>query len=167
MNRRQIGAVLTLRRLGFEPKLTTFNDRLVAQKAIYLVQAAGVDLGYFYSWYLRGPYCPALTEDLFGALSSEFDREIDRINWTLEASTRRRLDRLKTVVDEPGQTTEARARRLELLASVHFLITHKQVADEHPKTIAERLRQFGKNFNQGDVAEAVVTVREITREVAT
>ena len=70
MDRRQIAAVLTLKWLGVEFKLETFTDRLIAQKAIYLAQTVGADLGYFYGWYLRGPYCPALTEDLFGAVAT-------------------------------------------------------------------------------------------------
>ena len=50
--------------------LRRFDDRLLLQKRIYLLRAAGVDLGHSYSWYLRGPYSPPLTRDAF-ALDGE------------------------------------------------------------------------------------------------
>ena len=43
----------------------TFDDRLVCQKKIYLLQSLGTDLGYTYNWYVRGPYSPALTNYVY------------------------------------------------------------------------------------------------------
>ncbi|MBI5798143.1 hypothetical protein HZA98_04545 [Candidatus Woesearchaeota archaeon] len=40
----------------------TFDNRLKLQKIIYLLQASGVNLGFVYSLYLYGPYCPELTK---------------------------------------------------------------------------------------------------------
>lgn len=40
----------------------TFDNRLKLQKIIYLLQASGVNLGFSYSLYLYGPYCPELTK---------------------------------------------------------------------------------------------------------
>src|SRR3989442_1336381 len=73
MDRQQIGLKLVLEALGRELRLDDFPSRLSLQKTIYLVQAAGVDLGYSYSWYLRGPYSSALTRDAF-ALKAELAR---------------------------------------------------------------------------------------------
>jgi uncharacterized protein YwgA len=55
MDRQQIGLKLTLDALSLPARLDTFADRLVVQKAIYLAQVAGVQLGYHFHWYLRGP----------------------------------------------------------------------------------------------------------------
>ena len=65
MDRQQIGVKLTADGLGLSFQVETFEDRLIMQKAIYLAQAAGVNLGYFYHWYLHGPYSPSLTRDEF------------------------------------------------------------------------------------------------------
>lgn len=46
-------------------ELEKFGDRLLLQKRIFLLQMSGVDLGYRFSWYLRGPYSPTLTQDAF------------------------------------------------------------------------------------------------------
>ncbi len=51
--------------LNLPTDLTSFSDRLCLQKYVYLAQICGVDLGYRFSWYLRGPYCTALTSDAF------------------------------------------------------------------------------------------------------
>ena len=45
--------------------LSDFAGRLKFQKTIQLLQSFGVDLGYYYNWYLRGPYCPDLAKDGF------------------------------------------------------------------------------------------------------
>ena len=42
-----------------------FDGRLRFQKTIQLLQSFGIDLGYYYNWYLRGPYCPDLAKDGF------------------------------------------------------------------------------------------------------
>lgn len=42
-----------------------FDDRLKLQKYFYLIQAHGINLGYVFSLYLRGPYCPELTKTAF------------------------------------------------------------------------------------------------------
>lgn len=42
-----------------------FGDRLTLQKTIYLLQTFGVNLGYSFSWYLHGTYCPTLTRHGF------------------------------------------------------------------------------------------------------
>ena len=161
MDRRQIAAVLTLQRLGVEFNLETFTDRLIAQKAIYLAQTVGADLGYFYRWYLRGPYCPALTEDLFGAVADAAARDIQRSRWTLDELTTRRLDRLRAVVGKSGGDKVKVARRVELLASVHFLIAQKQVTHHGPKAIAEKLRAYGKQFDENDVKDATLALQEL------
>jgi hypothetical protein len=45
MDRQQIALKLAADGLGLHFKIGSFQDRLILQKAIYLVQAAGVHLG--------------------------------------------------------------------------------------------------------------------------
>jgi uncharacterized protein YwgA len=65
--------------LGFRFDISQFDDRLVAQKLVCLLELKGIDLGYPCSIYVRGPYSPDLTEDLF-----EFTHEFEN----LETGTR-------------------------------------------------------------------------------
>ena len=63
MDRQQIGVKLTIDGLKLPFKVDSFEDRLIMQKAVYLAQAGGVNLGYYYHWYLYGPYSPSLHSD--------------------------------------------------------------------------------------------------------
>jgi len=60
-----LGAVL--KRIG-NYDMSTFEGRLVLQKTVYLLQAHGLYLGYKFSWYVHGPYCPELTREAFELL---------------------------------------------------------------------------------------------------
>jgi uncharacterized protein YwgA len=58
--------------LGFAFDIARFDDRLIAQKLVCLLELRGIDLGYSCSLYVRGPYSPDLTQDLY-AFPSEFE----------------------------------------------------------------------------------------------
>ena len=45
--------------------MKNFSDRLKLQKIIYLLQIFNINLGYSFSWYLRGPYCSVLIANGF------------------------------------------------------------------------------------------------------
>lgn len=45
--------------------MDSFDNRLKLQKIVFLMRSAGIDIGYSYSLYLRGPYSPGLTRDAF------------------------------------------------------------------------------------------------------
>ncbi|MFZ1127666.1 MAG: hypothetical protein WAN78_05480 [Methanoregula sp.] len=58
--------------LGFQFDISRFDDRLIAQKLVCLLDLRGIDLGYSCSLYVRGPYSPDLTQDLY-AFTREFE----------------------------------------------------------------------------------------------
>jgi uncharacterized protein YwgA len=58
--------------MGFEFDISRFDDRLMAQKLVCLLELKGIDLGYSCSLYVRGPYSPDLTQDLF-EYTNEFE----------------------------------------------------------------------------------------------
>lgn len=61
------GKVLAcLKGLGMRaPSTDDFEDKLIIQKAVYLLQLKGVKTGFGFNLYVRGPYSPALTADLY------------------------------------------------------------------------------------------------------
>lgn len=152
MNRRQVSALLVLRELGIEPGMEFFADRLSVQKSIYLAQAAGVQLGHHYNWYLRGPYSPSLTQDVFDAIeNSELPLSLE--GWELDSGTRKTLSALRERFSAPPNLS--RPLWLELLASTHFLVDRKQVAAADADVLTDQLRKFGKNFTAEQVLEAL------------
>jgi hypothetical protein len=71
--------------LGFNFDISQFDDRLVAQKLVCLLELKGIDLGYPCSIYVRGPYSPDLTEDLF-----EFTREFENLETVIRLNATER-----------------------------------------------------------------------------
>jgi hypothetical protein len=153
MERRQIGLKLVMDDLCLDIKLENFEDRLILQKATYLAQAAGVNLGYYYRWYLRGPYCPAVAEDGF-AIKAEPPQGIDETkNWALDAGSAAKLKRIRAMM--AVEPREELAKKLELFASAHFLVDRRQVSGRDPRAIARTLRRFEKFFTEQEVAAAL------------
>lgn len=116
--RRLIGLKLALDELGVPARVDSFQDRLALQKATYLAQAAGLQLGYRYSWYLKGPYSPDLTRDYFRLAE---DPAI-ATGFSLGEEHRARLERLGGVARPAPGVELDRSEWLELLASLHYLM---------------------------------------------
>ena len=153
MDRQQIGVKLAVDGLKLPFEIDTFVDRLIMQKAVYLAQAAGVNLGYFYHWYLHGPYSPSLTRDEF-AVAMDISAGMDESEgWKLDDVSSQRLKDMGNIFAEPDRYKLA--RKLELLASVHFLIDHEQVSGVDTGRIAATLKQFKTDFSEKDVKQAL------------
>jgi len=158
MDQQQIGLKLTLDSLGRPLRLDDFASRLKLQKTIYLAQAAGVQLGYQFQWYLRGPYSPGLTRDAF-AIDAELNQGTDDARgWSLDPTSRQRLERLRELFQDIPE--EQLSSRLELLASVHFLRQTPAGQGKDCSQLREVLRRSGKNYSEKDIRQAV---EELTR----
>ena len=138
--------------------LSTFEGRLSLQKAIYLAQVCGVDLGYRYSWYVHGPYSPDLAETAFGY--QERKRYFDQLvtEYALSAGSKRKLARTMTLIHGAAEASMVQSDWLELVASIHYLRHIAYLPGENRTTrgnILERLRKFGKGrFKPSEVALA-------------
>ncbi|OHB75403.1 MAG: hypothetical protein A2Z25_02785 [Planctomycetes bacterium RBG_16_55_9] len=153
MDRQQIGVKLAIDGLKLPFRVDSFRDRLIMQKMVYLAQAAGVNLGYYYHWYLHGPYSPSLTRDEF-AVAMDISAGMDEsIGWKLDDKSAQRLEKIRSLFIEADP--DRRAKKLELLASVHFLIDRKQVSKVDAKRIAVILERFNKDFSEQDVRKAL------------
>lgn len=152
MNRQQIALKLVHDELGLDFSVESFEKRLILQKASYLAQAAGVNLGYYFGWYLYGPYCSALARDAF-SMSDEIAVGGDESEgWQLDEKSRAKLASVRTLAGDG--TSEELAKRLELLASVHFLVARKNVPADDVPTLTTMLKALGKDFDESGVASA-------------
>ena len=57
--------IACFKELGLKININLFEDRVLAQKTVCLLQMKGFDLGYQFGLYVRGPYSPMLTRDLY------------------------------------------------------------------------------------------------------
>jgi uncharacterized protein YwgA len=93
-----------------------FNSRLVLQKTIYLMEQFGLNIGYYFSWYLRGPYSPALTRDAYEL--TKFYSQIQPVRFAgplMENRFREFLNFVRPIAENPLY--------LEKIASIHFLLS--------------------------------------------
>lgn len=110
--------------------MNTFQDRLKFQKMIYLLQAFNVYLGYDFSWYLRGPYCPVLTTNGF-TLQEIYNEIPDEQTKFRDPSVQKRFEKFQKFVKDKG-TDE-----LEIAASIHCLKHIAVLSDDEIKTKVE------------------------------
>lgn len=157
MNRRQISALLVLDALGISNAMDSFAARMSVQKGVYLAQAAGVDLGHYFSWYIRGPYASSLTQDVFEAINGG-DPSIALKQYQLDKTTTAKLGELRKAFDVPASEKIEQPAWLELLASVHFLINGEQSSGD-PSDVTEQLKKLRKPFERSQVAKAIEVLR--------
>lgn len=113
---------LVLDEIGFRDlKIDTFAARKVLQKKNYLLQLIGIDLGYRYNWYLKGPYCPALAGDVFSLREEIKDGDDEFKNYELNSETKEKFDTLKKLEVLPKDAQTSEDEWLELVASLHYL----------------------------------------------
>ncbi len=158
MDRQQIGMKLTLEALGIPFRLDTFNDRLILQKAIYLAQAGGIQLGYSYRWYLRGPYSTGLTRDAFSVKAEIAGGDDESDGWNLDDGSIRHAQRVRGLVG--GDRTPEQAERLELLASVHYVVTRRHNPPRAIAQIVEALKHLGKQVDEDGVSEGLKALKK-------
>lgn len=158
MDRQQIGLKLALEALGIPVRLDSFADRLTVQKSVYLAQAAGIQLGYRFHWYLRGPYSSTLTRDAFGVVAELGAGTDESEGWNLDPASLERAKALLALIQTPSDGD--RAQELELLASVHFLMYTSAEREHDAAKLSATLQRYGKNFSEEDVRRAIEELKQ-------
>lgn len=122
----------TFRLMKQKISMTSFNERLVMQKKVYLLQQLGLNLGNSYGWYLRGPYSRDVANDGFSLQKvQEQIVEVEELT-TDEKRVPLQFERLLKESEERLGKDEAYC--LELLASLHFVLRYgypKPPTNEH------------------------------------
>jgi len=108
--------------LGEDGNISNFEARKRFQKAIYLGQVAGVDLGYRYGWYIKGPYSTTLTRDYYAMAEAIADGDRIPSNETLKDEIRAKLNRVRPLFSVPNNVDLDKSSWMELLASWHYLM---------------------------------------------
>lgn len=155
MNKQQIALYLTLDALGVPKQVKTFSDRLAIQKSIYLSQEFGINLGYFFRWYLHGPYSPSLARDAYELIDTMDEIKQEACNYSLDKISLDKIKKIRQTIKSTKSTSqEILARKLELLASVRYLQTRFNMSGKSVTEVTKGLIHHGKNFNEKDVKSA-------------
>ena len=136
---------------GYEFSMDDFDGRLSLQKTIYLLQAFGVNLGYSFSWRLRGPYCSLLTTNGF---------TLDRVYHLLpDHDTKFKNDRAHKQFAKFQRFIEGKGlESLEILALIHYLKECLGLDDE--TTVRKILDKKRTNFDEGQIRRELEYIRK-------
>ncbi len=109
---------LVLDHLGVGTSIKNVSERKEKQKAIYLAKVFGIDLGYSYGWYVKGPYSPSLTKDYYELQETNSETTV-----TLRDDILKSLESVKNnfVQNNKRPAGMQTPEWLELLASWHYL----------------------------------------------
>ncbi len=134
-------------------KKDSFDNRIISQKKIFLLQEMGIEIGYSYNWYIRGPYSPDLTTYIYDNLDMLKDHDF---------SAYKLSDTAKAAIDAINGLEEAKPQTLsvvswyELLASVLYII--RKWNKENPY---ESLIKYKPKYTKTDYDAAMTQLRMI------
>ena len=151
-----IGKLLAcLEVLEVNPSLESFADRKRNQKLAYLVQeVAGISLGYSFSWYIRGPYAPSLTRDLYANTGSKTSLSTSH---GLKEEERSKMDQLRNFLGDYVNSSDL----LELLVSLHFLRKLGRQYGAPQEEIIRVLKEKKPFFSDQDVSKCWLKLEEL------
>lgn len=133
--------------LGFEFDISRFDDRLIAQKIVCLLEFRGIDLGYSCSLYVKKPYSPDLSQDLFG-----FTREFE----TMETSTRLNSAE-KEAADELGRIFGLKPVPLEVGATYGYYSIRQECDPLEALLRVKRLKPF---YSEAQIALGISKAKQ-------
>ena len=137
--------------LGVEPTIDTVADRKRLQKAVYFGQAiGGVDLGYRYGWYKKGPYSLSLARDYYALAESLAVGETPNGYAVRSEDQIRALQSATELFAVPQDVPLSAADWLELVGSIDYLrrVSHKLEPDVD-RVIREQKPELAQYLEQG------------------
>jgi uncharacterized protein YwgA len=147
--------------VGQQLKLKLFEDRLALQKVTYLLQEAGVDLGYTFTWYVRGPYSPSLTRDAYQLVNFTVDsKQLPQP----EVTDAKKIQTISRLIQSVEGSDPSREYWLELLGSLHFVAKYLSPGKSDKEIIAD-FKQRKPSFKDEDINHAweLLQAHELTR----
>lgn len=141
--------------LSISPEIGTVADRKRIQKAVYLGQRAGADLGYRFGWYVRGPYSPPLADAYYALANAHAVGDEPPVGLRLHPKLAARLNSLLPVLKPPEGVDLRQEDWLELLASWDYLLSvSKANADDARETIRKEKPTLAPMIDKANAARA-------------
>lgn len=140
--------------------VSTFQKRLILQKAIYLTQITPLDLGYRFSWYVHGPYSPDLTETAYRYNNNREYYNNAKGSFRLSDAGKAKVNHVSNLINwrTENELIIDDDKWLELLASIHYLKHIAYFSNEveiTKQSIPALLAKHGKgNFEESEIDQA-------------
>jgi hypothetical protein len=117
LNPKAVWVSVILRELDIPISVTSKSNRVAMQKAVYLAQTQGADIGYRFSWYEDGPYSRALAETCY--LIDEYRSDYE--GFYADDDFKSQLAPVKKLIDSKPSHANL-AQWLEAVGSLDFMI---------------------------------------------
>lgn len=134
-------------------KKDSFEDRIISQKKIFLLQEMGIDIGYSYNWYIRGPYSPDLTTYIYDNLDMLKDHDFSE--YRLSDAAKSKIDVINRLEKEKPQSLTVVAW-YELLASLLYIIRKWSKENSY-----ESLIKYKPKYTKADYDAAMNQLQKI------
>jgi uncharacterized protein YwgA len=134
-------------------KKDSFDSRIISQKKIFLLQEMGIDIGYSYNWYIRGPYSPDLANYIYDNLDMLKDHDFSA--YKLSNAAKGAIDTINDLEETKPQNLTV-VSWYELLASVLYII--RKWNKENPY---ETLIKYKPKYTKTDYDAAIIQLRKI------
>ncbi len=138
---------------------SVFNDRLLIQKTIYILQEMGMSIGdYSFKWHKYGPYSQSVQDDGFRLLSTQADGMI-QIRFTDYGISI--LDNFRTLLNQKPHSVSTE-RWLEAVASIHYIKRNCLPLAADNELVDELIKRKPHFNDRGLVNLAVASANEIS-----
>ena len=141
--------VACLKSIGFKPKINEFQDRLIIQKMVYLLQLKGLKTNYRYNLYVRGPYSPQLTSEIY-AHKNKLER--------LELPATLSLNESKAINSFNELFSELKPSILEIAATYSFFAFGS--APQDALTALKNVKKMKPFYSQAQISIGVSKAKE-------
>lgn len=137
-------------------KMSEFDDRMYMQKLAYLVQAMGISGAHNFSWYVRGPYSPTMTKQLFHHLERGTYDEVPPMNAAETTAHDKIRELLGARINEP--------LALELFASLWYLMPRAEISDSQQDDIIRIMCRDKPHFPSERISRALSEIITFRRK---
>ena len=139
--------------IGKKISMEKFEDKLEVQKITYIAQECGIDLGYPFQWYLRGPYCKQVSEDAHTILDTKKENTTPKDAGLNEEKVNEFGNLLKPHIND--------ADWLEIAGSLLYLYKENYASRSLSQVVGymmEDLTYGYKNFNESLVRKVLANM---------
>jgi len=140
--------VACLKALDFRPEIDDFEDRLIIQKSVYLLQSKGIKSNFSYHLYVRGPYSKDLTDHVY-----ENRKKVEHLETSAELSNAE----LKDIREFKELFGEFKPSLLEIAATYSFFAFQQK---QDPITALKNVKRMKSFYSEAQIAVGISKAKE-------
>lgn len=143
-----VGKIIAcLKGLGFKPSIDSFEDRLKIQKIVYLLGLKGIKTGFSYRLYVRGPYSPDLTKEIYTKRE-----DVEKLSTDVKLSQSEE----ETLV-ELNELFQMKPSLLEVAATYGYFVTAEKLDPISALKSVKKLKPF---YSEAQIAVGISKAKE-------